>query len=239
MTIQFPQVDTIEPRLYSDSTAQKNADNSFEEKLKFEQARLGLLFSPFSQLESFFLSTLNPAEFKPAVPEPETTEPAEQFSLKQNYSNQLDSKSNLAAPGVRLFDSLPLQPLNRQFLQKLLSQTNWLVPNLESQPLFAQARLEGKLQPKFDLQFLIDQIIESVNLIKRKGQTELSMNFKPEDLGEILLTLISRSGVVSIQIQASAETKKLIDSRRQELELALKKSHLIFDKITVEEVEHA
>ena len=238
MTIQFPQVETSEPRLFTDNYAQRNSDFSFEEKLKFEQARLGLLFSPFARFEALFSSTLN-FNFGADKIEtglnayllPEQTKPKySELSQTSNYSRSPDH------PTARVFDSLPLQSQSRQFWQNLLLQTGWLVPNLEAQPLFYQSFLEGKLQLKLDLQSLVDQIIEQTKLVKSKGRVELSLTLKPEELGNILLVLTSHAGIVTIQINGNPETRKLIEAQREELERALKKAKVNFDRIKIEEV---
>ena len=239
MTVQFPQIDTAEPRLLPDSCKQTSSDQSFEEKLKFEQARLGLLFSPLARLNSLFSST-----FYGGIGTAQTQPKEDIYSLlEQPSSSALRASedrhptSPVPSPSPKMFESIPLQSSNRQFLQQLLSQTGWLVPNLEAQPAFYNAFLEGKLQPKLDLQLLIDRIVEQVKLVKGKEKTELSLTLKPEELGEIFLVLSSHSGIVSISIQASPETKKLIDDQREELERALKRAQVSFDKIEIEEVK--
>lgn len=240
MTVQFPQIDSAEPRLSPDSCKQTSSDRSFEEKLKLEQARLGLFFSPLARLNSLFSST-----FYGGFETTQTQSKEDLYSFleqpKVNAQEQYKQNNNQTTPvsnaAPRIFESIPLQSTNRQFLQQLLSQTGWLVPNLEAQPAFYNAFLQGKLQPKLDLQFLIDKIVEQVKLVKGREKTELSLTLKPEELGEILLVLSSRSGVVSISIQASPETKKLIDDQRAELERALKKAKVNFDRVTIQEVE--
>lgn len=239
MTVQLPHIDANEPRLLPDSSARTTSDHSFEEKLKLEQARLGLLFSPFSQLDSLFYSRLagsfqssEPQENSSLYSFTDQTEPA----IKEPKFQNDNSSSVPRAHSLQMFESLPPQALNKNFLQQLLAQTGWLAPNLAAQPQFYNAFMEGKLQLKFDLQLLIDQIVEQVKLVKGKERAELSLTLKPEDMGEILLVLTSRSGMVSIQVQASSETKKLIDSQREELERALKKAHVNFDRIEIREV---
>ncbi|MEE8638471.1 MAG: flagellar hook-length control protein FliK [Candidatus Margulisiibacteriota bacterium] len=118
------------------------------------------------------------------------------------------------------YSAKSVQPI----LQDLLMKTGWLVPNLEASPPFYLAGLEGKLLNKLDLQFLVDQILLQVKIVKEKGKVELTLGLRPENLGEILLTLTSKSGMVSIQIQAPEETRKLIEAELKELELALKKA---------------
>jgi len=238
VTVQLPKVELSEPRLAADNYNQNASDRSFEEKLQFEQARLGLLFSPFSQLGSFFSSPTDLAF--------SSTKTGDQLnSYLASETNQYDlpdqqnyGSSNLSARSQsQTFDSASSPAFSRQMLQDLLSKANWLVPNLEAQPSFYQAFLDGKLQPKLDLQFLIDQIVEQVKVVREKGKTELILGLKPENLGEILLTLSTHAGIVSIQINASPETRKLIESQREELERALKKAKVRFDKIEISEVE--
>ena len=122
-------------------------------------------------------------------------------------------------------------------MQELLSKANLLVPNLAAQPLFSQAFEAGTLQPKFDLQALIDKLIEQVNLVKSQGKTELSLSLKQDDLGDIFVQLTSLSGKVSIFMAAGADTKRLIDAGKDELERALKKAHVNLDTVTIEEVK--
>jgi flagellar hook-length control protein FliK len=241
VTIQFPQVEAKDLRLLSDSYTQRSSDPSFEEKLRFEQARLG----PFSHLESLFNSQIGLDFASQQSLGSQKTESAsdiystiEQIKMKATETGEF-SKPSSSNPqtSTRMFESVSLQPFSRQLLQELLSKTNWLVPNLEANPLFFQASVDGKLQARLDLQALIDKIVEQATLVKSKGKTELSIALNPEELGEILLTTTYHAGVISIQINANPETKKLIDSQREELERALKKARVNFDQIKIQEVK--
>jgi flagellar hook-length control protein FliK len=235
--VQFPQIESAEPRLWGDSYTQNGSDRSFEEKLKYEQARLGLMFSPFSQFESLFSSVQN-LSFETGASESESdsflTEEAAR-TLQKYFSPSRENKAP-SAKDVPLFDSLPLQTFNRQLLQNLLTQSGWLVPNLSAQPLFQQAFLEGKMQMSFDLQSLIDQIVAQAKMVKEKGRTELSLSLIPDELGEVFLTLTAQGGMVAINIQAGAEAKKLLESELETLKKALKKSRISFGEIKIEEV---
>ncbi|MFH1577429.1 MAG: hypothetical protein ABID35_07785, partial [Candidatus Margulisiibacteriota bacterium] len=53
MTVQLSQIQTLEPRLLPDSFSQNSSDNSFQRYLDNEQKRLGLMFSPFGQLDFY------------------------------------------------------------------------------------------------------------------------------------------------------------------------------------------
>jgi len=236
VTVQFPQIDAAEPRLYQDSYRPNDSDQSFAEKLQAEKDRLGLLFSPFSQLASI-LTTVDffnagfkvPATFQD-IPELTNSQPPNHLSTQPPSTS---TKSE-----VKLFESLPLtRNFSSQLLKDLLSKSGWLTPNLAGQTLFFQAFAAGQLLPKFDMQALIDEIVSRALLVKDKGRTELRLGLKPADLGEIMLTLTSHAGLVAIQIAALPESKKLLESNIEELKKALKKARINFDEITIKEVE--
>ncbi len=241
MSIQFPQVDIAEGRLLPDNSNLKNTEQSFDEKLRSEQARLGLLFSPLSQFNSFFsdfngsFAAASAETLSDMVRSSEIAGTADQNIEKYHSGpdNVVDAKTG-GQP--QIFEALPTQNFNRMVLQELLSKNNWLIPNLEASPLPYQAFLQGTLRPSFDLQSLIDEIVKQVSLVKEKGKTELHLTLKPAELGEITLTLTLVSGAVLVAIQASPETKKLIDSRRAELEQALKKLNINLAELKIEEV---
>jgi hypothetical protein len=242
VTIQLTAPETAsEPHLLTDTYKQNNLDYSFAEKLKAEKERIGLVFSPFAQLNSFFSSPLELTLLSTTSPEHDnntgkTHEPAK-TDLAQSDAPRPSQAHSANTRSAEVFEPGGTLQFNRQLIQELLNKTNLLVPNLAAQPLFSQAFEAGALQPKLDLQALIDKILEQVNLVKSKGKIELSLNLRQEDLGDIFLQLTSLSGKVSIFMSAGAETKKLIDAHKDELERALKKAHVNFDTVTIEEVK--
>ena len=126
-------------------------------------------------------------------------------------------------------------------LQDLLIKTGWLTPNIAARPDMLLAQLDGKLLSKIDLQYLVDQIVNQVKMVQAKGKTELTLGLKQENLGELLLILTIRSGMISIEIQANDEVKKLIQAQLRDLEIALKKAKVRVAEIRVvssEEVSH-
>jgi len=241
VTVQVSQIQSPEPRLFEDSSIQNNSDNSFRTYLDEEQKRLAQLFvplsgfnfsswfeyaSPFKQTEATSNSTKMFADIELFPPENTVAKPA---------NNQTKSLNQPAAPNQSVQESLTYfatKP-SQNFLQNLLAETGWLTPNIEALPLFNQAQLGGKLLSKLDLQYLVDQIISQLKIVKDKGKTELVLGLKPENLGEILLTLTSRAGMISIEIQAAEETKKLIVAEREKLELALKKAKINLNDLKI------
>ena len=221
--------------LYQDSYTQNHVDHSFQQYLEEEQKRLAFLFSPWGQFN--FSSWFSYPDFslKAASGEPELF--SDSHIIPPEYLKPNASENQIAQPGTEQSQPLGTYSFSSNqpqlMLQDLLMKAGWLVPNLEIYPQFYQAQLQGKLLNKLDLQFLVDQILSQVKIVKEKGKVELTLGLKPENLGEILLILTSRSGMVSIQIQAPEETRKLIEANLKELELALKRANINLEGIKI------
>jgi flagellar hook-length control protein FliK len=234
VTVQVSQIQSSEPRLFQDSYTQNNPDQSFQQYLEQEQRRLAFIFSPFSQFN--FSSWLEYPEVDSSANKIDLFSDIEQ-APSQSFASKTEpnAQKDLPLPN-QAFDQIAAYSSAKSaqaVLQDLLMKTGWLAPNLEASPQFYLAQLEGKLLNKLDLQFLVDQILSQVKLVKEKGKVELSLGLKPENLGKIILVLTSKSGMVSIQIQAPEETRKLIEAELTELELALKKAKVNLAEIKV------
>jgi len=238
VTIQVSQIQAPEASLFQDSFIQNSSDQSFQHYLEEETQRLGSLFSPWNQFD--FGSWFTYPDF--SSKSNSNTTKVNLFSDIEviPYENSQDNHQATSVQAETVINQLYGQPSNASLtntpqviLQDLLAKSGWLTPNLEMHPLFYQAQLQGKLLSKLDLQFLVDQILTQVKIVKTKGKVELTLGLRPENLGEILLTLTSRSGMVTIQIQAPEETRKLIEAELAELEMALKKAKVNLADITV------
>ncbi len=236
MTVQVSQIQTPESSLFQEYSIQNQSDHTFQQYLEEEQKRLAFLFSGWGQLT--FDSWFGYPDFTHQQDTPSQPEYISDLEIKmpENYAPKtarLETNQSIADQSFQQITNNYFAKPAQIALQDLLMKTGWLIPNLEAFPLFYQAQLEGKMLSKLDLQFLVDQILTQVKLIKEKGKTELALGMKPENLGEILLTLTSRSGVISIQIQASEEIRKLIEAERRQLELALKKAKVNLAEIKI------
>jgi flagellar hook-length control protein FliK len=249
VTVQVSQISTAQSSLFPDTSIQNISDSSFQNLLEQEQQRMALMFSPWG---GFNFGSLF------AYPEFLNTDQAERsgsFLFGMDITSPEHTTADYAQPkteqptagnnGQSFFQStnnyFP-QPAQAT-LQEILLKTGWLTPNLEASPLFYRAQLEGKMLNKLDLQALVDQIVTQLQLVKGKGKTELTIGLRPEELGNILLTLTSKSGMISIHIQAPEETRKLLEALRLELEMALKKSKVNLAEIKIDSTkevkEHA
>lgn len=245
MTVQVSQIHPLEAGLSQGSSIQTNAGDSFQKYLDDEQKRLAFMLSPFGQFD--FGSWFSYPSFLSGA---EASADVNLFSDAKPGATERPSGENKPQPCQTAHTTTFGQPpqtasetyfanASQQTLQDLLAKTGWLTPNLAASPLFYQAQLEGKLLSKLDLQSLVDQILSQVRIIKEKGKVELMLGLKPQDLGEILLKLTSRAGMVSIQIQAPEGSRKLLEAELRELEIALKKAGVNLEKIQIRAIKEA
>jgi len=241
VTVQVSQIQTPEPSLYQETYAPTPSSNNFQRYLNEEQKKISLFFSPLAQFD--FASWFQYPGFSQSS-NPVGSHKVQLFSDIPINQGETDQANQPAPQNLQLNQAHSSQPQADQFayyfasspkqtMADILAQTGWLVPNIEAQPLLSQAQSDGKMLNKFDLQSLVDQILSQVQLVKDKGRAELSVGLKPENLGELLLILTSRSGMISIEIQIQDENRKLLEDALTELELALKKANVNFDNIIV------
>lgn len=243
MISELAQIQALDSSLLMDTYAKNSSDNSFQQYLDNEQKRLLLSFSPMSffSFDAWFGYPENTSK-------KETSSMSKIFSDISLYQNNLttsnqqnstgQNENNQAVPTT--IAAAATEP-EKTMLQNLLQQTGWLTPNIQALPYFAQAQSQGALLESLDLQALVDKIVSQMQLVKDKGKTEIMLGLKPENLGEILLTLTSRSGMIAIQIEAQAETKKILDAELDRLVSALKKAKIKIEDIRIvaaEEVKH-
>ena len=241
MTLQVAQVQSNEPNLFEGSFVQNpsNSNTPFNQYLEEETKQLSLMFSPINQFNfsSWFdyPAAANKGLATNRISLFSDLETREEHPGILSSQNQDSSSQNQAAIGQvleGLLQNYSVKP-SQNLLQDLLTQTGWLTPNLAASSLFSQAQLDGTFLSKFDLQFLVDQIVSQMEVVSQKGSVQLSLGLRPENLGEILLTLTSQSGMVSIQIQVPEELRKLIESSLLELEIALKRANINISEIKV------
>src|SRR3989338_9011973 len=114
VTVNLPLIQTSEPRLYPDAHNQNNSDDTFEQKLQYEQARLGLLFSPFSQLEALFSASnlnLGSTNLEETLNSFLTTNPPRP-ELSRGANHLTTQPPNHLPRQVQMFESIPLRSFN-------------------------------------------------------------------------------------------------------------------------------
>ncbi len=226
------QVPAPETSLLTENATQSRSDTTFAQYLEEEQKRLGALFAGW-----FGYADPGASLLQSAGETDQKIELKEIYRENEKSAEQAETKNSTIKTTMNNLARLDQTSFPKKLMQELLQKTGWLTPNLQTQPLFSQAQLSGKLLTSLDLQSLVDEIVSRVILIKAKGQVELSFGLKPENLGDMLITLASRADGISVNIQASAETKKLLDEQLFQLALFLKKAKINVTEIIVTEIK--
>ncbi len=231
MIDQVTQISPSDSNLLTDSYASNLPDSTFQQYLDNEQQRIAFSYSPmaFLNFDSWFGYADNSSQENKSSNLPKIFSDINLYQ-DQTVLNQAEESGTQNLLSNYNFNSS--EPKNL-LLQNLLQESGWLTPNISALPMFAFAQTQGTLLQSLDLQVLIDEIVSQLKIVTEKGKVELIMGLKPENLGEILLTLTSRSGMIAIQIEASEETKKVLDQQLEKLALALKKAKVNLEDIKV------
>ena len=84
----------------------------------------------------------------------------------------------------------------------------------------------GKFSRIFSIESIAGRIIDAAKLMKLNGRSELSIDIKPDLLGDLKLSIKSENGIISIQIFASAGAKALLDSNLADLQRSLASANI-------------
>ncbi len=76
------------------------------------------------------------------------------------------------------------------------------------------------------IELIAGQIVEAAKLLKVNGKSELTVDIKPDLLGNLKLNLKEVNGMISIQIFASSGAKDLLDTNLAELKQALASANI-------------
>lgn len=223
----------------------RNGDGSFDEELNKaqDQIKRKLSFFPLNKLEALFYGLPLSLDFN--------TQTETEQNLKDDYYSKEDTDAKVANQHQTKSNKESKTKQDNYADKRLLfTDSNAIkkalinfVQNSAYSPLAMPINSTISSTPttfnKFNLQFLIDQIIENAKFVKDQRRAELSLILKEESLGQIDLSLSSRNGLVSIQIMASAETKKDLQDSLEDLENALVLAEVKLDKIKIVEVNNS
>jgi flagellar hook-length control protein FliK len=106
-----------------------------------------------------------------------------------------------------------------------------ITPEVYGQFVTAKSKLSS--MTSINLDDLIAQIKDKLKLVKENGKTELSIALNPEDLGNVLMNISSKNGIISISIFADKAAKQALDENIQELERSLKNANLNVENLDI------
>ncbi|MEK7376423.1 MAG: flagellar hook-length control protein FliK [Candidatus Margulisiibacteriota bacterium] len=84
----------------------------------------------------------------------------------------------------------------------------------------------GKFSKIFSIESIAGQIVDAAKMMKLNGKSELSIDIKPELLGDLKLSIKAENGIISIQIFASVSAKSLLDSNLADLQQSLASANI-------------
>lgn len=142
----------------------------------------------------------------------------------QNTGKNTDGRNTPA-------DAKEIKAAVQQFLSKLASSDR--APGAAAIPFSQFAASLEKLGGKFDLQTIIDKIVEASKLVKSKEKTELLITLKPEWLGDVLLSITKSKDGLAVNIIAGNNAKMLLDSQLSDLEQALRSANINVSSLQV------
>jgi hypothetical protein len=231
--------DKIEsPGLSGNNNTQRQGDGSFDSELQsarhaLEEKKTYSLFAPWAEVQKVF--NLIPLEFK--------------FDFNANKIGDEVKKNN---PEPEKVKTDAVKPEDRKEIKVVELPKETAVFKIAKEEFIKNAPLPvapyvlpnayittAKFMTKSDLKIIIDDIVEKIELMKVGRRTELNMALNYENLGDLLLNLTLKNGMVSIQISAAqSETKRSLEQNLSELESALKSAKINLKDLTVLEVKN-
>ncbi len=218
-----------------------NRDNSFQEKLNVEEKRLEerqktLNSFNFGAIQSIFNVIPLEFDFNMNMASIENNFNKESFSTKtevkalakqSSFSNGNNPTKN-GASEIHLLRASNQQAAEQNAMLNKFFLNNNLVPNTEILMPFSKIAEGTKASSttKIELEPLIENISKYAKVIKANGRTTIELSLKPEDLGNILLNISSKNGIVSVEIVASRETKDILDANLLALKDALTQANI-------------
>ena len=236
------------PEVSKDLTLNQSAwrsDNSFGEKLKIEQQKLeesrlktnsitwAAVQSVFNAVPLEFEFNISSMEnnFNTSMEQP--TNKIEGTAKQNGLSNQNNGNERNATENQSFISAVPQTSKQDSILNKLLTQNMYFAPNIEVVVPFSKFAEAARSSLKLDLDPIIESISKFMKISKVSGKTAIELSLKPENLGNILLNISSKNGVVSVEILASEEVKQILEANLLDLKEALAQANINLGSLNV------
>lgn len=210
--------------------------------------KLPLGFNPWAPLQFLFpLQNNSTSSFKDFSDELSLASSKIETNLNNYRASKADSEPGDKKPAVQnnpiaenKGEIAPKQnPAPEQKLSQIIAADKFILGSLQIPASFNNTLLKETSALKLDVDFLAGKIIDQVKLVQEKGRVELNLTLQPDELGEILLSVSLRNGVISVGMTASPETKKILDQNLNELQTSLKRAKLNLGELWVSETQNS
>ncbi len=234
---------TSEPDVSNDVRSSQT-DVPFDDKLKAEEGKLAkketlLKFVPWTYVQNLINSLPLKFDFDFSAAALESNwrngqRAPDANTLRTETSNSKPAFAQAENSGVGSSASpakLSYVIDQNSFIRNLLSHSKYAVGYL---PISLNlADIKNTDARSIDLSLIVDELVDKIKLIKEGEKVELSLSLSPEHLGEMLLSVSMRNGLIFISITATKEAKELIEANRSVLEENLKKANINLGNLDV------
>ena len=207
-------------------------DKLAEEESKLEKKQNLLLSTPWAYLQSLLSSLQFSFDLK-LSPSPIERD-MDNFNRKNIPSQANHDAASTPQSKTQLSDAecgrspspakLSYAIDQNTFVQNLLSANKYAFGDLPvALALFNAQNMKFK---SIDMALVVDELVDRIKMVKEGEKVSLSLSLKPDDLGEMLISVSMKNGSVFISIVADQKAGDIIEANRASLEESLKRANI-------------
>lgn len=234
-TNQISLVDHIETSNF-ESEKPRVAEKDFQKMLEKERLKIGMLPYLFN-FQNMFLTA--PSEFDLSrisdIQKNSMYLDTRSPSLTRVYRSDphfSSTKAQGSSAGPNVTGAVSLKHGNnvaqersiQDGLEKVFYVNLSVIPELQDILMEAKSRIPSIRDVSLD--DMLNLILDKAKVLKNSEKTELILKLKPEDLGNIIVSITKQEGVINISIYAKESTRDLIEQNMGELEANLKNMNI-------------
>jgi len=216
---------------------------SFDSSLKNEETKLeekqkSLSLIPWASLQNIFNSVPLKFDFQfsSASLGPDDRGQKRDPEITGRQQAEMKKDSAASASNNTKNDTASVEKLSRTidqktFVQNLLANVKPVVGGAVPPAEFSLIFEPKVRRPSLDL--IVSEIVDKVRLVEEGKKVELSVALKPDQLGEMLLNMSMKNGLVSISIVANSEAKEWLEHNIAALKDSLRQANIGLGDVSV------
>lgn len=243
--IKDPQKTAAENKYY-----EQNDNNGFKDDLKNSQTKLkkketgdeavsysSMYVFPWGTMQNIFINNFEKQindksfDFKERI---NSDSRIKADTIKNPQSLQKDADSTKNGGGQSSTQKTGHENLSQKISQNLFETKKFIpLPFSTFIPISDFIKNTMERIEKLDIKSFALKIIDDAKLLKDGEKTTLTVDLKPDWLGNIIIRISSDKGILNINIFASESAKSELDSKIRELENAFKAANLNIGNLQV------
>lgn len=221
------------------SLSKKSSEISFDASLKDEQEKLQekqktLSYIPWAEIEGIFNSLPLKFDFQFSPPPKEFDSPKRDLLPSPPQKSDGDKGQGgrvKEASDRNCAEKISYTMGQKVFLQNLMANIRPVMGNpvipLDLSSVFG-LKTRGS-----NLELIVSEIVDKIKLVEEGKKVELSVALKPDQMGELLLNMSMKNGLVSVSIIADGEAKEWIEQNIAGLKESLKQANISLGDVSV------